>query len=172
MTILTIIVIICVVWAIVKSNSPDKRSSKQQAQNEERTANLPDMYFCSKEMTSAQKALNVWPSDKDLLHEFRYMSSNRMIYLKMRDGRFVNCPLSALDVTFDKAGALYRFVIKNNNTKFSFYKYDFIFTDKEWDIIISTLTLAGITRNVKIMGSTYKNLSRANTVLRIIKALQ
>lgn len=169
---LTLIVIIIVVVIIIKSNSPDNKSYKQQAIDEERTANLPDMYFHAKEMTSAQKALNMWPRDSDLLQEFRYTGSNRLIYMKMKDGRLVNCPLSALDVTFDKVGALYRFVIKNSNVTFSFYQYSYVFTDKEWDIIISTLTLAGITRNVGIMGSTYKNITRVNTILKIIKAMQ
>ena len=167
-----IIIIIIVVWAIAKSNSPDKKSSKQQAIDEERTANLPDMAFYAKEMTPTQKALNMWPGAKDLLQEFRYSSNNRIIYLKMKDGRFVNCPLSALDVTFDKVSGIYRIVIKNSNVKFSFYQYDYVFTDKEWDIILSTLTLAGTTHNVEIMGSTYKNLTKVNTVLKIIKALQ
>lgn len=169
---ITLLIIIIIIWAIVKSNSKDKKSQKEQAIDEEKTASLPDMTFYAKEMTSTQKALNMWPGDKDLLQEFRYTSSNRMIYMKMRDGRFVNCPLSQLDVTFDKVSGMYRIVIKNDNVKFSFYQYPYVFTDKEWDIILSTLTLAGTTRNVEIMGSTYKNLSKVNTVLKIIKALQ
>ena len=169
---ITLLIIIIIIWAIVKSNSKDKKSQKEQAIDEEKTASLPDMTFYAKEMTSTQKALNMWPGDKDLLQEFRYTSSNRMIYMKMREGRFVNCPLSQLDVTFDKVSGMYRIVIKNDNVKFSFYQYPYVFTDKEWDIILSTLTLAGTTRNVEIMGSTYKNLSKVNTVLKIIKALQ
>jgi len=168
----TLLIIIIVVWVIVKSNSKDKKSKKEQAINEEKTASLPDMAFYAKEMTSTQKALNMWPGDKDLLQEFRYISSSRMIYLKMKDGRFVNCPLSQLDVTFDKVSGIYRIVIKNSNVKFSFYQYSYVFTDNEWDVILSTLTLAGTTRNVEIMSSTYKNLSRANTILKIISKLQ
>ena len=90
----------------------------------------------------------------------------------MKDGRYVDCPLSLLDVTFDVACGIYRIVIKHNNVKFSFYRYDHIFTKKEWEIILDTLTLAGTTRNVAIMGSAYKNMSKVNTVLKIIKALQ
>ena len=168
----TLLIIIIVVWIIVKSNSKDKKSKKELAINEARTASLPDMAFYAKEMTSTQKALNMWPGDKDLLQEFRYTSSSRMIYLRMKDGRFVNCPLSQLDVTFDKVSGLYRIVIKNGNVKFSFYQYSYVFTDNEWDVIMSTLTLAGTTRNVEIMGSTYKNLSKVNTVLKIISKLQ
>ena len=168
----TLLIIIIVVWAIVKANSKDKKSKKEQAINEEKTASLPDMAFYAKEMTSTQKALNMWPGDKDLLQEFRYTSSNRMIYMKMRDGRFVNCPLSQLDVTFDKVSGMYRIIIKNGGVKFSFYQYSYIFSDDDWEVILSTLTLAGTTRNVEIMGSTYKNLSKANMVLKIIAKLQ
>ena len=169
---LTLLIIIIVVWTIVKASSRDKKGKKEQAINEEKTASLPDMAFYAKEMTSTQKALNMWPGDKDLLQEFRYTSSNRMIYLKMRDGRFVYCPLSQLDVTFDKVSGIYRIVINNVNVKFSFYQYPYVFTNSEWEIILSTLTLAGTTRNVEIMGSTYKNLSKINMVLKIISKLQ
>jgi len=169
---LTLIVIIIVVVIIANSNSPDKKSYKQQVIDEERTANLPDMYFHAKEMTSTQKALNMWPSDNYLLQEFGYTSSNRMIYIKMKDGKSVNCPLSALDVTFYKAGAIYRFLIRNNNVEFIFNQYAYVFTDKEWDIIVSTLTLAGTTHNIGIMSSAYKNMTKVNTILKIIKAMQ
>ena len=168
----TILVIILVVIAIKAATSPDKKSKKEQAANEEKIANLPDMAFSAKELTSTQRALNLWPGKEDLLQEFRYTSSTGRIFLKMKDGRAVNCPLSQLDVAFDKVSGVYRFEIKNNGTKFSFYRYDYVFTSNEWDVIIDTLTLAGTTRNVAIMGSAYKNMTKVNTVLKIIKALQ
>ncbi len=169
---ITLLIIIIVIWAIVKANSPDKRSKKELARNEKQIAQLPNMTLYAKEMSSTQKALNLWPGDKDLLQVFKYTNNNQQIYLKMKDGRSVNCPLSQLDVTFDKVSGVYRIVIKNNSTTFSFYKYDYVFTEKEWEVILNTLTLAGTTRNVAIMGSTYKNLNKVNTVLKIIKALQ
>lgn len=168
----TLLIICIVVYAIYKANSKDKKSINDIVINEEKTVKLPDISFYAKEMTSTQKALNMWPSDKDLLQIFRYTSSTRTIYMKMKDGRYVDRPLSQLDVTFDVASGIYRIVIKNNNVKFSFYRYDYVFTKKEWEIILDTLTLAGTTRNVAIMGSAYKNMSKVNTVLKIIKALQ
>ena len=168
---LTILFILVIVFAIIATNSPDKKSKKEIANNNAKIADLPDMAFYAKNLTSAQKALNLWPSDSDMLQAFKYISSTRLIYMKMKDGRFVNCPLSQLDITFDKVGALYRIVVKHNNVKFSFYQYAYVFSDKEWEVILDTLTLAGTTRNVSIMGSAYKNLNKANTVLKIIKAL-
>lgn len=169
---ITLLIICIVVYAIYKANSKDKKSINDIVQNEERTASLPDMSFNAKEMTSTQKALNMWPGSKDLLQTFRYTSSTKTIFLKMKDGRYVNCPLSQLDVTFDNVGGIYRIEIKKDDVKFSFYRYDYVFDKKEWEIILDTLTLAGTTRNVAIMGSAYKNMSKVNTVLKIIKALQ
>lgn len=168
----TLLIICIVVYAIYKANSKDKKSINDIVQNDKKIASLPDMSFNAKEMTSTQKALNMWPGSKDLLQAFRYTSNTKTIFLKMKDGRYVNCPLSQLDVTFDVVNGIYRIVVKHNNVKFSFYKYDYVFTKKEWEIILDTLTLAGTTRNVAIMGSAYKNMSKVNTVLKIIKALQ
>ena len=167
----TLFIIFIVVFVIIASNSKDTKSKKELAKNCQIIATLPDISFRAKEMTSTQKALNLWPRDNDILQEFKYLSENKTIYLKMKDGRYVDCPLSQLDVTFDKVNAIYRFVIRYKDVKFSFYQWAYTFTDKEWDVIINTLTLAGITRNVAIMGASYKNLQKANTVLKIIKAL-
>ena len=167
----TLLFIFIIVFALIASNSKDSKSKKKLAENSRIISTLPDISFRAKEMTSMQKALNLWPNDNDILQEFKYFKENKTIYLKMKDGRYVNCPLSLLDVTFDKVNALYRFVIRNNDVKFSFYQWDYTFTKKEWDVIINTLTLAGTTRNVAIMGTSYKNLQKANTVLKIIKAL-
>ena len=170
---ITFIVIILVVLSIIQANSPDKKSKKQLAINEKRIAVLPDMEFYAKEMSSMMKALNLWPDDKVLLQEFKYTSINKMIYLKTKDGKFIKCSLSDLVVYFDKGkGGPYQITVKNNSTKLFFYALSTLFTNKEWDIILSTLTLAGTTYNVDILGSTYKNLTKVNTVLRIIKALQ
>ena len=109
----------------------------------------------------------MWPSDKDVLKWVKYTSSTRNIYLEMKDGRHVSCPLSQLDVTFDRINKLNRFVISNGPT-FSFYEYAYVFTDAEWDVIIRLLMLAGTTHNIAIMGSAYKN---ANMIASLIKAL-
>lgn len=168
---ITLTFIIIAIIAIYKSSSPDKKSKKQIEENNAAIAQLPDISFSAKEMSSMQKALNMWPGDKDLLQEFKYISSSQTIYMRMKDGRAVCCPLSQLDVTFDKLNGLYRIVIKNGAVKFSFYKFSYVFTNREWDVILDTLTLAGTTRNVEIMGTTYKNMTKANTVLKIIKAI-
>lgn len=166
---LTFLFIVLMVYLIVRaiSNPADKKSAKKLAMIETQTAQLPDISLCANEMSSWQKAANLWPSDKDVLKRVKYTSSTRNIYLEMKDGRHVSCPLSQLDVTFDRINKLNRFVISNGPT-FSFYEYAYVFTDAEWDVIIRLLMLAGTTHNIAIMGSAYKN---ANMIASLIKAL-
>lgn len=167
------IVIIIIAICCSFMSPKDKKSKKQLAKNEEFLAKLPDIFYKAHEMSSTEKALNLWPSNKDLLDIFQYTSENRNIYLKMKDGRSISCPLSELDVEFDKVHKtyIYRIVVKNGKTKFSFYGFEYVFTKKQWDVIFSTLTLAGITRNVSIMGKAYKNMEKAATILKIIKEI-
>jgi len=166
---LTFLFIVLMIYLIARaiSNPADKKSAKKLAAIETQTAQLPDISLCAKEMNSWQKAANLWPSDKDVLKRVRYTSSTRNIYLEMKDGRRVSCPLSQLDVTFDRLNQLNRFVI-GNGPKFSFYEYAYTFTDAEWDVIKRLLMLAGTTHNIAIMGSTYNNI---NKVASLIKAL-
>lgn len=167
----TFCIIVFIIILIIARYQDDKKSNKELARIEYQTQQLPDLYFCMHQMTSTQKVLNLWPSDNDILQSFKYEANTRVITLTMKDGRSITCPLSELFVDFDKVQSMYRFEVKYGGSKFSFYQYAYIYTDKEWDIIISVLTLAGHTRNVSIMGSTYKNLSRASTILKIIKAI-
>lgn len=167
----TLLILFVIGYGIYKCVTPDKKSKKRQKEDAERLAQLPDISFFAKQMSALQKTLNLWPSDKDILQVFRYTSANQSIYLKMKDGRFINCPLDLLEVSFEKTNGLYRIVAKNNSMKFSFYGFDYVYTSKEWSIIYSVLTLAGKTHNVEIMGSTYKNIAKANTILKVIKAM-
>ena len=167
---LTLFVVLFTLYLIFGSKK-DKKSYKDLARIESEKQKLPDINIQMHQMTAAEKALNLWPSDNDLLKSFVYKSDGSVITLVMKDGRRISCPLSRLYVDFDKVGGQYRFETKYNGTKFSFYKYPYVFSEKEWDIIISVLTLAGETRGVSIMGTAYKNISKVGTVLKIIKAL-
>lgn len=172
---ITLLIIIMII-AICSTYKKDKKSKKQLAKNEECLSKLPDMYYTANKnnLSSLDK---FFISDKDMLEVFQYTSSSRSIYLKMKDGRSISCPLSELDVRFDKVKIfssvrkVYYAYCKHGSTNFSFYEFPEVFTSKQWEVIFSTLTLAGTTRNVDIMGSAYKNMERANTVLKIIKAL-
>ena len=163
--------VIAIIVCVIKASGADKRSDKEKAEIAEKVATLPDMSFVAKEMTSAQKAAYLWPGDKDLLQVFKYDSDTQTIYMEMKDGRSVNCLLSELRVDFGKVNSLYRIEIHHESVKFSFYKYSFVFTNDEWDCILNTLLLAGTTSNAAIMGSAYKNVNRAMTIMKILSKL-
>lgn len=170
----TILIIIIVIIAFCCGGSKDKKSQKQLQENEDALAKLPDIYYKSKDLSTLDRFFRGC-SNKDILDIFQYTSTNRSIYLKMKDGRSISCPLAELDVLFDKVKtgpvtSIYRIVCKKGSTKFSFYGFD-TFTDEQWEVIYSTLTLAGITRNVKIMGKKYQNMQKAVTVLKILSKL-
>lgn len=169
---ITLIVFCLIGYVIYKafSNPADKKSKKQIALDADKKANLPDIYLKGKRLGSWEKAANLFPGDRDILDIFQYRSSDRSVYLKMLDGRSITCPLSQLDVTFDKA-TIYRFVIRHNKTSFSFYQFDYVFKKEEYDVIIGVLLLAGTTHNRGIMGSTYKNTAKAATIIKILSKL-
>ena len=151
---ITLLIICFVIYAFYKAGSKDKKSIEDIVNKENKIASLSNMSFVAKEMTFTQNVLNKLPSKYDLLQEFGYTSNTKTIYLKMKDGRYVKCPLSQLDVLFDNVKGTYRIAITHNNSfQFSFYVYNNIFKDTEWKAIIDTLTLAGTTRNAAIMKS-------------------
>ncbi len=171
--------IVLIVIVVISSNSKDKKSNKQLAKNEELLKQIPDMYYVAREMTSAQRALNLWPRDKDMLDVFQYKSDTREIYLKMKDGRSISCPLADLDVGFgavDRYCQLHCIIIRQyDQILFTFYEYAYTFTDEEWNDILATLTFAGTTRNVAIMSErfrkTQKGFAKMNRFLNILKHL-
>lgn len=156
--------------AICSTYKKDKKSEKQLAKNEESLSKLPDIYYKAKDLP------DWFASDEYVLEVFQYISNNRTIYLKMKKGSSIVCPIADLDVRFDKIKIspfkkVYYITCKNRSNTINFYGYDEVFTSKQWEVIYSTLTLAGVTRNVSIMGSAYKNMEKAAAVLKIIKAL-
>lgn len=168
---LSIFIIIVVFIVVIKSNSADKKSKKDKLRDEEKVANLPDINLKGKKLTSWERTANLFPAKNDILDVFKYNSLDKSIFLQMLDGRSIYCPLNELNVTFDKVSSLNRFVVTDGKTKFSFYNYDYVFTAKEYEVIICVLLLAGTTHNKSIMGNAYKNLSRANTILKILSHL-
>lgn len=168
---ITLLIIIGVAICIYNATHADHKSSKQKMEQESAIENLPDIYLRAHQMTSGQKALNLWPSDRDLLEIFQYTRAGKVVYLKMKDGRSISCPLSDLDVYFDKSKSLYRIVVTYKQMKFSFYSYDFVFTSNEYNTIYNTLLLAGKTHNAAIMGQTYKNIAAAGKILKVISKM-
>ena len=170
---ITFFIIIVLGFIIYKAivNPSDKKDKKEIVEDKEKIAQLPDICFKGKELSSLQRAANMFPGKKDILDIFKYNSSDHSIYMKMLDGRNISCFLSELDVTFDKVSSIYRFLVTDGKTKFSFYQFDFVFSKEQYEVITGVLLLAGTTHNKSIMGSTYKNMSRAATVIKIMSKL-
>lgn len=169
-TLFFILLMAFLIWNVFQ-NPADKKSKKQAIKDEEKTASLPDIYIKGKALSSWEKALDGFPAKNDILDVFKYNSSDRSVYLKMLDGRSISCPLSQLDVTFDKMGVTYRFVVTDKRTKFSFYQYDYVFTSDQYNVIIGILLLAGTTHNKAIMGSAHKTLSNVATIVKFLSKL-
>lgn len=158
--------IVIFIVAICSMHSKDKKSKKQLEKNEEILAKLPDIYYTATDSFFGN------------LEVFHYTSSNRSIYLKKKGDELISCPLSQLDVFFYKETRVikhYRITCKNGSKEITFYGSvsgdGMGFTKEQWEVIYSTLTLAGVTRNVAIMGKSYKNMEKATTVLKILSKL-
>ncbi|MCR5395111.1 MAG: hypothetical protein K6E86_06940 [Bacteroidales bacterium] len=165
--------ILCIVASIliVKAANNKKRSPQEEEERREEIAKLPDIYLNAKTLTSGEKALNLWPRDVDVLQTLEFKSGTNNIYLKMKDGRSILCDIDDLEMHFSKTNGVIRFEARYNGTGFSFYQYAYYFSDKEWDIIINLLSLAGTTHGAYVLGSAFKNIKRAQTAMKIIKAL-
>ncbi len=163
--------IIIVVIAIISSSSNDK-SKKEQAKAQQVAKQIPDLYIKGKKLTSKERALNLWPSEYDILDVFQFNSADSSIYLKMLDGRSIHCPLSNLEVDFgDMNNGMYRFGISYGKTSFSFYNYAYVFSDEEYNAIANVLLLAGITHNTFIFSNSYKFCKGVNSAARVYNKL-
>lgn len=162
----TLLIIIAVIWVVVAANRKDKRPKDA----DEKIQELPAIHY---KAPVKDKAGRFWSgelleTDSSILDEFNY--DNGFLTLKMRDGKKLCGRLSDTVVTFSKMSFSTYFEIKVGKEKVSFAKLE-TFTKDEWDVIIGVLLLAGTTYGRDIFSSTYKNLSRANLVLKIISKL-
>ncbi len=172
---ITLLFIFLIIFVIVKIINPaDKKSEKQKAKDDQALTELPDICLKGKSLGKWEKALNLCPKDKETLDVFEYRRSDRSITIKVKNGDTISCPLEQLDVNFEKVVGMYgmyEFKVSHEKRKIKFYNFDNVFSKKEYDVIIGVLWLAGTTHNREIMGSTYKNMSRAATVIKILSKL-
>ncbi len=151
------------------------KAQKKVKQEKATLGSLPDIHLVAKEMTKAEKALNLNQADKDLLQSFDYSKSGRIITIKMKNGDTLTGEISKLEVWFEKWGKENHIVkVSNGNSMLTFCSMAFIFTDQQWEVILHMLSLAGKAHNVMAIeppSQLEQNLGRANTVLKIIKLL-
>ena len=151
------------------------KAQKKVKQEKATLGSLPDIHIVAKEMTEAEKALNLYPAAKELLQSFDYTKSGRIVTVRMKNGDTLKGEISKLEVWFKKWGKENHIVkVSNGNQLITFYTMSFLFTDSQWEVILHMLSLAGKAHNViaiKPPSQLEKNFDRANTVLKIIRLI-
>ena len=172
------VILICYFIYKIASKHETKQEIKAQKKVKQEKAtlgSLPDIHIAAKEMTKAEKALNLYPADKDLLQSFDYSKSGRVVTVRMKNGDTLTGEISKLEVWFEKWGKENHIVKVSNGSKLiTFYTMSFLFTDSQWEVILHMLSLAGKAHNVIAIeppSQLEKNLGRANTILKIIKLI-
>ena len=176
-TILFCILIGCLVYKLADKEEKkiEKKAQNRVRQEKATMGSIPDIHIVAKEMTEAEKALNLYPAAKDLLQSFDYCKSGSIITLKMKNGDTLTGEISKLEVWFEKWLTENHIVRVSNGSKLiTFYTMSFVFTDSQWEVILHMLSLAGKAHNIMAIeppSQLEKNLSRANTILKIIRLI-
>lgn len=164
---LIIIVIIIAIMAVIASNQPDKKNKEKV---EEEISKLPKIYLKSRTLTGFEKAMNLAYDDTCILDSFLYEQGT--VKLTMKNGKVLWFPLSEAEVRFEKDKIRGIFVtVKHCRGKVKFNEIT-NFNNQEWEVIYKVLSLAGTTYGTDIFSNWNKNLSKINSILKIIKALQ
>ena len=165
---LTIIIIIAyVIYAVSKSQKPDKRS----ATADEQIAELPLINFYSPYFNEKSKRLStgeLFALSSMVLELFNY--EDGILTLKMRDGKKISGLLKNAEVTFQEVKDSIQIDVKLCNQKVEIDKIG-NFTDDQWDTMIDVLMLAGKTYGNDIFGDAHKNMKKSMLVLKIIKGV-
>ncbi len=165
-TFLIICFFVWVIYASIKSsNTPDKRDESEISRNR---ASLPDIALHALNLTTWERTL-CCVSKSSSLRTFKYISG--MLYLQNALNNSFSCPLASCKVYFIEESRMpLKIRVMYNNKHFDFYKIDQEFAEKDWEIILSVLHLAGSTYG-EAANNLSKGLSRANTVMKVIKFL-
>lgn len=89
---ITLLFIFLIIFVIVKIINPaDKKSKKQKAKDDQALTELPDICLKGKSLGKWEKALNLYPKDKETLDVFEYRRSDRSITIKVKNGDTISC---------------------------------------------------------------------------------
>ena len=166
-TFIILITIVAIYCTIKAQNTADKRSATADRQIQE----LPPIHFHSQKTSTVNKILSLefFESKDGILEDFRYNNGN--LTLTLRSGQQLSGRLDQLAVRFEKISGLTVISVGySDKNKITFSQYN-NFTDNQWDTIINVLMLAGTTYGAYIFGSTYKNINRANLVMKVLSKL-
>lgn len=162
----TLLFIILIVIVIVSYNTKDKRVENA----DEKIQELPPIHFYSKHQDSGARFWTgeLFQSNGNILKEFNYCQG--MLTLTMKNGDSLSGLLSAMTVRFEKVSFDIYITVNLDGKKVKIIEVG-NFSDSQWETMIEVLMLAGTTYGAGIFSSAYKNMSRANLVLKIISKL-
>lgn len=168
------IIFVCVVLFIIIMISNNKKD-KKPANYDQQVNELPPCVYQAREMTSGEKALNLWPSDSKLLNYFAYQ--NGIITIRMKNGQTMSGPIRQFAAKFENLPkyGLTEAYVSYNGAKITITCYAYIFTDEEWANIFAYLTYCGETRRAdKITGKRYDAqdaIKHAGAAIKIISKI-
>lgn len=123
----------------------------------------PEIYIKTPDLSGAR---GIFVEKKHSIDTFKY--GNGIVEITMRDGSYVSSYLSSLSVTFEEIPGTIKTTVDN---RVEFVKYIEQFGPSTWDQIYNILLQAGITHGEEIFSSTYKNIKRVNTALKVVNAV-
>lgn len=160
---ITLFIIICFVIAIYCALQPDKRNEEQQQQVKDSIKQLPVIDLHARPTTTFQNILNL--STKSSKIETFYHEKG-WIRIKMQDGKFFKSHLNNIKTQFHEIKGITQMTVSSGKRSITIVKYEYIFTEDEWDIIIKTLMLSGVTFGSHIFWKTYKNVSLLSSIIQ------
>ena len=164
---ITILIIGLVIWALYASFTPDKKDHQKVREEIEK---LPRIYFKGKELGEINKFLNLAYDDSRIMKSFLY--DKGQVTLTMKNGTILTAPLSSMVVYFQKAKlSPIEVTIHYRDRDIYFYEMHGLYSSKEYEVIYKILSLANTTYGTDIFNEWNKNLSKVNSILKIMKYL-
>ena len=163
---ITLGIILIIVLMIYAYNKKDKRSNDA----DEKIRELPPIHYHSIDQDIGKRFWTgeLFEVDSNVLKDFNY--SNGVLTLTTKKGIMVSGLLSEMVVRFTKMNGVTVITVKSNGKTLEVTKLG-NFTDSQWETMIRILLLAGTTYGADIFSDAYKNMSKANMVLKIISKL-
>lgn len=169
----SVLIFFLFIWAVYKFFKAlfPSQDKKDEVQTAAKIQKLPRIYIQGKVLSTTQKVLNMCSSG-DLIKSFSYDDSNQMLRIEMQDGKWICDRLDKYSASFSTNKGLLFVGLKNSNgASMTIPKIDAVLSKKEWEIVLTTLTLSGRTYNKNVLGSHYQLAAGAKAIAQIVKLL-
>lgn len=166
---ITLLIIVIIVLAICGAFNPTPDKKDKQKVREE-IEKLPRIFLKGKKMSGFEKFANLAYDDNTILKSFLY--DNSIVTLTMQSGKVLTASLASMEVHFEKVkNSPIDVTVIDRNYKINFYEMAGLYTSQEWEVIYKVLSLANTTYGTDIFSNWNKNMSKVNSILKIIKLL-